>query len=76
MAIAKVYPDALIFDPGSQASIAKDKFYLENIRSCRRVRINNERIISQKGTNAFFGDMLYDPTFIANLISMSDLIDD
>ena len=75
VAIAKVYPDALIFDPGSQASIAKDKFYLENIRSCRRVRINNERIISQKGTNAFFGDMLYDPTFIANLISMSEILD-
>ena len=74
-AISRAYPDCLILDPGSQVSIAKDKFYVNNIRTCRQVRINNERKISQVGTNAIFGDMLYDPTFIANLLSMSEILD-
>jgi len=74
-AISRAYPDCLILDPGSQVSIAKDKFYVTNIRNCRQVRINNERKISQVGTNAIFGDMLYDPTFIANLLSMSEILD-
>jgi hypothetical protein len=74
-AVTQVYPDALVFDPGSEVSIVKDLCYINNVRRHHPVGINRERVVRQCGDNEIFGEMLYDKTFIANLLSMSEMLD-